>query len=178
MSRFLSIALLSLYLALFAAAIPATGEQTPLAPSDPHTSGGWEWKDCGEATDLVDLKSITIKPDPPQPGQNLTVTASGYVSKTIQTGATADVVVKLGYIKLLTKSFDICDEAEKANATVQCPVEPGDYEVIQTVALPKEIPPAKFNVNVNGYNPDEEKLMCVDITIDFMSGLSSGLFGR
>lgn len=29
----------------------------------------------------------------------------------------------------------------KANATVQCPVNKGDYVVEQTVSLPKEIPP-------------------------------------
>lgn len=28
-----------------------------------------------------------------------------------------------------------------ANATVQCPVEEGDYVVSHTVALPREIPP-------------------------------------
>lgn len=31
--------------------------------------------------------------------------------------------------------------SRNANATIQCPVEPGDYTVVQTVSLPKEIPP-------------------------------------
>jgi hypothetical protein len=67
--------------------------------------------------------------------------------------------VKLGLIKLLHKQFDVCEEAcvffqassssseidrmvlrRKNNVTVQCPVEPGEYEVVQTVQLPKEIP--------------------------------------
>lgn len=79
-----------------------------------------------------------------------------------QEGAYADVTVKLGLVKLLKKTFDICEEAyvngslhacatvlltntplirRKANATIQCPVEKGDYVVEQTVTLPKEIPP-------------------------------------
>lgn len=33
-----------------------------------------------------------------------------------------------------------CFDSRKADATVQCPIEPGEYEVVQTVALPKEIP--------------------------------------
>lgn len=73
-----------------------------------------------------------------------------------QNGAYADVTVKLGLIKLLQKSFDLCQEAygsslvsfflpdllerQNSNATVQCPVEPGTYVVEQSVTLPKEIP--------------------------------------
>ena len=30
-----------------------------------------------------------------------------------------------------------------ANATVQCPVEKGDYTIVQTADLPKEIPPGE-----------------------------------
>jgi len=70
------------------------------------------------------------------------------------------VTVKLGLIKLLQKRFDLCEEAyvvlsflpygqltslrRNANATVQCPVEPGSYHVTHTVALPKEIPPGEL----------------------------------
>ena len=71
-------------------------------------------------------------------------------------------------------------------ADVQCPVEAGDYEVSQTVALPKEIPQgmllsllglqplvtplplAKFNVDVQGYTVDDEDLMCLKLKVDFM----------
>jgi hypothetical protein len=51
------------------------------------------------------------------------------------------VVVKLGLIKLLTKEFDICEEAEKADLDIKCPVQPGDYTLTHTVAIPKEAPP-------------------------------------
>lgn len=30
-----------------------------------------------------------------------------------------------------------------ANATLQCPVQPGDYTIVQTVDLPREIPKGK-----------------------------------
>lgn len=76
----------------------------------------------------------------------------------LQEGAYADVSVKLGLIKILQKQFDLCEEAyvsvifavsemltlsylrRNANTTVQCPVQEGNYEVVHTVALPKEIP--------------------------------------
>jgi hypothetical protein len=101
-----------------------------------------------------------VSPDPPQPGQNLTVKVTGLVKEVIevcriiisliaprmltlhltQDGAYADVTVKLGLIKLLKKEFDLCEEAQNANMTVQCPVEAGTYTIEQTVELPKEIP--------------------------------------
>ena len=38
----------------------------------------------GTSTDLIEVKSIELSPDPPVPGQDLTVTASGYVKDTIE----------------------------------------------------------------------------------------------
>jgi hypothetical protein len=69
-----------------------------------------------------------------------------------------DVTVKLGLIKILHKQFDVCEEAcvssltlltlesdmacrRKSDVDIQCPVEKGPYNVTQTVALPREIPP-------------------------------------
>lgn len=117
---------------------------TPLENQDPEgtvqTTDSWSWRDCGIPTDPIQIESITISPDPPRPGQDLTVKVNAQVSETIEDGAYADVTVKLGLIKLLEKHFDLCEEARIANATVQCPVESGSYTVQHTVALPREIP--------------------------------------
>ncbi len=94
--------------------------RVPLFSSPPHSQ----------------LKSLKVSPDPPQPGETLTVTVEADVLKKIevrsasaagptlvltrrrvfalpreQDGAAADVTVKLGLIKLLQKSFDVCEEA-------------------------------------------------------------------
>ncbi|CUA69656.1 Phosphatidylglycerol/phosphatidylinositol transfer protein [Rhizoctonia solani] len=134
------------------------------------TQSRWGWTDCGLPSDGVSIKSIEVTPDPPKPGQDLTVKVVATSSKEIQEGAYADVVVKLGLIKLLQKKFDICEEARNANATIQCPVGKGDHEVVQTVALPREIPRAKFTVDVKAYDADEEDLACVKLNVDFMLG--------
>jgi len=127
----------------------------------------WGWKDCGNPTDPVHIKSISISPDPPKPGQALTVTVSGTADSVVEDGAYADVSVKVGLIKILQKEFDLCEEARNANLTVQCPIEKGDYEVVHTVDLPKEIPPAPFTVQVQGYTYEDEDLICLTLTIDF-----------
>lgn len=84
----------------------------------------------GEPGDALEIESIKVSPDPPKPGHKLTIEAKGKVhnlvdvrlllllssqvmmltSSAAQEGTYADVTVKLGLIKLLTKRFDVCDE--------------------------------------------------------------------
>ncbi|KAF9513662.1 hypothetical protein BS47DRAFT_1343887 [Hydnum rufescens UP504] len=128
----------------------------------------WEYVDCGSPTDAILLQSLKVSPDPPQPGEELTVFAKGRVQKEIKEGAYANVVVKLGVIKLLQKQFDVCEEARNTNATIRCPVKEDDYTVQQTVTIPTEVPRAKFLVQVRGFTVEEEDMLCVDLKIDFM----------
>ncbi|KAF7318692.1 ML domain-containing protein [Mycena chlorophos] len=134
------------------------------------TTANWEYIDCGLDTDMVQLESFRISPDPPVPGQNLTVNVVGIAREPIKNGAYADVTVKLGLVKLPPKRFDVCEEAKNAKAEIQCPVEPGRYEVEQTVTLPKEIPPAKFVVTVRGYGAEDQDMLCLDLVADFRLG--------
>jgi len=113
------------------------------------------------------MESFTVSPDPPQPGKNLTVTVVAQAQQEITEGAYANVVVKLGLVKILTKTFDLCEEARNNDVSVQCPVEPGPYTVVHTVTLPKEIPPAKFKVEIRGFTTEDDELMCANIEADF-----------
>jgi len=135
-----------------------------------HANTVWSFTDCGLPTDAIEIKSLSVDPDPPKAGHKLTIYASGKVKQLIDEGAYADVVVKLGLIKLLTKRFDICEELRTNNATLQCPVEPGEYDIVQTVDLPREIPKAKFIVQTRAFTqpPEEADMACADIAIDFL----------
>ncbi|KAJ7767799.1 ML domain-containing protein [Mycena metata] len=132
------------------------------------TAREWSWVNCGDPTDAILLHSIEVSPDPPVPGKDLTITVKGTVNEVIKEGAYADVVVKIGLVKLLQKRFDVCGEAKNANASITCPVEAGEHTVVQTVPLPREIPPAKFTVQVRGYTANEEGMLCVDLKASFM----------
>ncbi|KAJ7485926.1 ML domain-containing protein [Mycena latifolia] len=170
------ISALSLSLALFvvsASASTATQErllspQNRLFSTFVAAGAKWEYTDCGPESDALKLESLTISPDPPVPGKDLTITAKGYARETIEDGAYADVTVKLGLIKLLSKRFDVCEEARNANVSISCPVPEGKYEVVHTVALPKEIPRAKFTVQVRAYTVEEEEILCLDLKADFL----------
>ncbi|KAK7463662.1 hypothetical protein VKT23_005603 [Stygiomarasmius scandens] len=167
--------MLCLFLAtfcLFSVASAGALQQVAMQADSPiSVAGGWSWKDCGKDSDAIKVKSIEVSPDPPQAGKDLTVTAIGTASETIDDGALVEVTVKLGLIQLLKKEFDICDEARKANASIQCPIEEGEHRVVQTVSLPKEIPPAKFKVHVEGWTANEDDMLCLNLDIDFMNRL-------
>ncbi|KAJ7485924.1 ML domain-containing protein [Mycena latifolia] len=149
----------------FSLALPGPS-QLSLADTT-QVADSWEWKSCGEDSDPVKINSISVSPDPPKIGAELTVSIDAQVLKTIEEGATADVLVKVGRIKLLQQTFDLCEEARKANASVSCPVEPGAYSIVQTVELPKEVPKLKYVINVQGFTKDDDAMVCVDLTVQF-----------
>ncbi|KAH9849725.1 ML domain-containing protein [Lenzites betulinus] len=165
MARFRLILLLAAALG-YTAASPID-EQALDSPSFLAPGKDRGWKDCGEEGDVVRIKSIEVSPDPPKRGEDLTITVTGDASDDILDGAYADVTVKLGLITILRKQFDVCEEAEKANATIQCPISKGHHVVVQTVTLAKEIPPAPFKVNIRGYTGDDDDLVCMDLMMDF-----------
>ncbi|KAI0038691.1 hypothetical protein FA95DRAFT_1505197 [Auriscalpium vulgare] len=147
-------------------------EQDTLTVQEPpaHATEGWSWStDCGSLSDPIQIRSISVFPDPPEPGQNLTVTVSAALAgMTVKEGAYADVTVKLGLVKIVKKQYDLCEEARNADANVTCPVGPGDYTVIQIVELPKKIPQAKFAMKVDAYTYDDDALFCVDLMVDYV----------
>lgn len=68
--------------------------------------------------------------------------------------------------------------SENADLEIKCPVEPGDYTIIQTVELPKEIPPAKFAINVNAYTNEDIDMLCLRLTVDFTHFPGRGLWEK
>jgi hypothetical protein len=83
----------------------------------------------------------------------------------------------------------------KSDIDIECPIQEGAYNVTQTVALPKEIPPGtthrsirlavliffchtvKFVVEVKGYTVDDKDLVCVNLMVDFMKHMASKKLG-
>ncbi|KAJ6447680.1 MD-2-related lipid-recognition domain-containing protein [Mycena sanguinolenta] len=108
-----------------------------------------------------------ISPDPSQIGAELNVTVDVEVMETVEEGATADVQLKFGCIKLLQKTFDICEEVRNTNASITCPVAPGPYSIVQTMQLPKEVPKVKYAVSIRGYTKVEAAMACVDLTVQW-----------
>ncbi|KAJ7635262.1 MD-2-related lipid-recognition domain-containing protein, partial [Roridomyces roridus] len=128
----------------------------------------WGYTDCaGADLDAVQIQSISVSPDPPKIGEKLTVIIDAEVKEVIEEGANADVTVKFGRIKLPKTRFDLCEEARKANAMISCPVEPGVYQIVQSVDLPKEVPKAKYTIDVDAYTVTEHPMACLEFAVQF-----------
>lgn len=136
----------------------------------------WSYENVGSETDALQIESITITPDPPRPGAELKGVIKGVVTREVIDGAFADVTVKLGLIKLVHKQFDLFAELKKegspwsltADSGNGAPVAPGQVELRFEGSLPREIPRAKFTINVRAFTADEEDLAGLDIKVDFL----------
>ncbi|WFD25608.1 hypothetical protein MNAN1_000571 [Malassezia nana] len=151
--------------------IPLNDDLEPVAPQR-NFRGSWTWTPCDYADAAVSVYSIETDPDPPVKGQNLTVRGVGDVYTTISEGATLDVQVRLGLLRVFTQKLDLCEVLRENNVTVQCPIAPGHYDVNHTVYLPREIPPAKFGIHVLGQTQDGELMTCLDFTVSFIRFMS------
>ncbi|KAI9031142.1 ML domain-containing protein [Hyaloraphidium curvatum] len=149
------------------AAVPAKGDRLALPaepPRPPRPASALEW--CGTDEDIFTLGSLTISPDPPEKGTNLTVKVEGYLKETIVQGAYADVVVKIGVVKLLDTRLDLCDQGKELVGE-DCPVQPGQRALEKTVAIPEQAPKGKYKVAAVLKNADDKQIACVNAAWDW-----------
>ena len=57
------------------------------------------------------------------------------------------VEVKYGYIKLLHKTLDLCENAGQVD--LECPVKSGEMTLTKEIGLPKQIPPVSALITSN-----------------------------
>jgi len=139
-------------------------------PLGKHVPGDSPIFFCSPTTpndDFVTIETIDISPNPPAPGKTLTITATGIIKKRIEEGAYIDVEVKLGYIRLVKKTFDFCEKIEEADVGVACPVEPGPLKITKDADIPNEIPPGKFVVTASLFTKDDELITCLHAEVQF-----------
>ncbi|KAI9490663.1 ML domain-containing protein [Zychaea mexicana] len=120
---------------------------------------------CGDDSDLLEIKDITLNPDPPKAGEKLTVDFKGFLKEQVPEGSTVEVTVKYGVVQLIKKKFDFCQEADKVDE--ECPIEKGDLQLTKQVDLPKEIPPGRYSVRAVITTPEEKQVTCLDGRMSF-----------
>ncbi|EMC93340.1 hypothetical protein BAUCODRAFT_52594, partial [Baudoinia panamericana UAMH 10762] len=118
------------------------------------------------ANDVLSLERVDLDPNPPKPGQNLTVTARGILKADIEDGAKVHLQVKFGLITIIRQTTDLCDAVKNVN--LECPLHKDNAtELTKTVTLPREIPPGKYTVIADVDTKDADKITCLMATVEF-----------
>lgn len=113
-------------------------------------------------TQILSITHIDLDPNPPQRNAELTIQGSGIVAKNISEGAYINVEVRLGYIKLLTQSFDLCELLDENDVEgLSCPIDAGEYDLVKKVEIPAEVPPGKYTVLARAYTVEDELITCI-----------------
>ncbi|KAJ3097953.1 Phosphatidylglycerol/phosphatidylinositol transfer protein [Phlyctochytrium planicorne] len=146
-----------------ASAAPPPGNQAPLIPKLWNVNFTFDGSvtHCGGPDDVFQPERISLIPDPPKRGAPLTVEVIGTTTADVTDGAYADVVAKLGVIKLVDRRLDLCQEIKQIGR--ECPVEKGRQEITHTVDIPREVPPGKYSISVDAFNADQAPLTCLRI---------------
>lgn len=172
----LLLALLALFSTTLASLIPFTvfsplEEIKQLATNRP-IPGGSHISQCDvNDKQLLDIKSIELSPNPPQKGHNLTISASGELHQELVEGAYVDVEVRLGYIRLLYNTYDLCEQLDEHDVDdLKCPIKPGSYNLKKEFFIPAEVPPGKYIFVARAYTNDDELISCVSGEALFPAG--------
>lgn len=121
---------------------------------------------CADPKDyILTVDYVDLSPNPPVPGEKLTITGNGTFSKDIDPGATVFLQVKYGLITLIKQEADLCDNLPKIDIT--CPLEKGLFTLKKEVDIPKQVPPGKYTVLADVNTVDKEKITCMESTVFF-----------
>lgn len=136
---------------------PGFGETKPIPGDSPL-------KMCDIAEgQLLEITKLDLVPNPPKRGSKLVIKASGEIFETIEEGAYVDVEVRLGYIKLLTQTYDLCEILDDNDVDgLTCPIKKGKYDNLsKDVDIPQEVPPGKYLVTARAYTNDDDLITCI-----------------
>ncbi|KAF7859596.1 hypothetical protein EAF04_008675 [Stromatinia cepivora] len=118
------------------------------------------------SSDILKLDHVNLNPNPPTPGDKLTIEAVGTLSQKLERGAYVILQVKYGLIRLINMQQDLCDQV--SNVDLDCPIEEGKITITKDVDLPARIPPGTYTVFADAYSKDgKEHIICLEATVTF-----------
>jgi len=115
------------------------------------------WEDCSSPNSHFKISTVSIKPDPPKIGQNVTVSVSGTLDKTVTAGHvnfTVQYNMKGKWISLPTFNFDIC-------SIEKCPIQQGSTTIVGTVNVPNITPSGEYRGKCFAIDQNSEEIGCV-----------------
>lgn len=141
--------------------IPLTKDLHP----SPASGKSWDWEWCDDIDAqryLMDIEAAELYPDPPIMGSNLTFHGVGSLRGLVTKGSYLDVSAYLGFLRVYAERMDLCEVLNGNNVQVQCPVEPGHYDITHVVEIPDgRVPPIPFRFKVMGMSQDNKLIACI-----------------
>ncbi|ORZ08168.1 ML domain-domain-containing protein [Absidia repens] len=151
--------LVSLVQAIYIPPFRVQDADAPLVEQDIEEQSTDLITQCGDEDDILQIEYINLTPETPARGENLHIDFKGTLKETVTDGAYVFVTVKYGYVQLLKKKFDLCDEIDKIDE--KCPLEKGPLVLSKDVKLPKAIPGGKYTVEAQVYTENEDLVTCL-----------------
>jgi len=121
---------------------------------------------CKDPKDyILEVHNVELIPNPPVPGEKLTIKANGTFHEEIEEGATVFLQVRYGLITLIKQEADMCEQLPKID--IECPIKEGYMEVLKEVNIPRQVPPGKYTVLADVNTKDKRPITCMESTIVF-----------
>jgi len=118
------------------------------------------WKDCGTSKDLLQIKSISLSPDPPQVGNSLSINGLGSLSKTITSG-TLHLRLKYYTIQIANSTYDLCSTL--GDVGIKCPLNAGPLQFTATEPIPTGVPIGPYYIYLELKDSSGNQITCLDI---------------
>ena len=145
------------FLELDVGTIPAI----PLSAAKSVERVGEIWSNCTMPNDKADILNVIIMPDPPQKGQNVTITATLNIKEEI-TGGKIDIKLKVGFLPI-HETLDLCDTLQKAGQT--CPIQKGTTTNKITQEVPNDIPSVRITGTVKVKDQNGMEIICIEVDL-------------
>ena len=107
---------------------------------------------CSSPDDVMNVTSVVLHPDPPQKGENLTVSINGMLSEDLNNGSYLMAKVKKGVIKFPQIRFPACDYIVGG-----CPVAKATDRIDMMFSIPKFTPGGVYEIEAVLYNVEANK---------------------
>jgi C1A family cysteine protease len=120
------------------------------------------WSSCSKASDHLSGLNVQVTPNPPVAGQDVTVAITGSLDETVSSGNVHITIDAFG-IKVIDKSYDLCDLASKGG--VHCPLNQGPVNIKVTEAIPKDVPHGTYQGKAVVSDQNSEEVACVNLNL-------------
>lgn len=118
-------------------------------------------QNCGSPSDHLHNLNVTLTPDPPVKGQNVSVIASGTLDEEITGGEVAITVTVLG-IPVINEKKALCNDFKE----VVCPIPSGPWTLRITELLPSWIPSGTYELKGIISDQNSQEVACISAQLN------------